>query len=145
MASVKGKHTRPELIVRKYLHRRGLRFRLHDRSLPGKPDLVFPKFRAVVQVHGCYWHRHVGCRYATTPSTNTEFWREKLDRNVGRDKRNEFALRELGWNVFVVWECETRSLGRLDSLCDAITHLSHSDRRPRRFPSRHKVDRDRSL
>jgi len=108
MAAVAPKHTKPELAVRKGLHRLGFRFRLHDRKLPGSPDLVLPKYSAVIFVHGCYWHRHQGCRYATTPSTRPEFWEAKFDANVERDRRNQKKLRQVGWRVFVIWECALR-------------------------------------
>ena len=104
MSGIRGRDTKPEKQVRSCLHRSGLRFRLHAR-LPGKPDLVFPKHRAVVFVHGCFWHRHAGCRYATTPSSNVEFWQTKFEANVARDKRVMRALRKDGWRVFVVWAC----------------------------------------
>lgn len=104
MSGIRGRDTKPEKQVRSYLHRAGLRFRLHA-SLPGKPDLVLPKHHAVVFVHGCFWHRHSGCRYATTPSSNIEFWQEKFDANVARDKRVTRQLRKAGWRVFVVWSC----------------------------------------
>jgi len=105
MAGIRGKDTRPELMVRRALHARGFRYRLNVRSLPGTPDLVFPKRRAVVFIHGCYWHRHEGCRYATTPATNTEFWTSKFAANVARDARNVRDLRVAGWRVGIIWEC----------------------------------------
>lgn len=104
MSGIRGRDTKPEKQVRSFLHRAGLRFRLHA-ALPGKPDLVFPKHRAVVFVHGCFWHRHAGCRYATTPSSNAGFWQTKFDANVARDKRVTRQLRREGWRVFVVWSC----------------------------------------
>lgn len=109
MSRVKGKNTTPELRVRRLAHALGYRFRLHRRDLPGKPDLVFPRLRKVILVHGCFWHRHAGCRLATRPKSNTEFWDSKFKRNVDRDRRVEAELRKIGWNVLVVWECETRN------------------------------------
>ena len=106
MSGIKGKDTKPELQVRKYLHSRGLRFRLHVKDLPGKPDLVFPKYKTVVFVHGCFWHQHTGCKYATMPSSRVNFWTNKLSENVMRDSYQIAALEGLGWRVFVVWECE---------------------------------------
>jgi DNA mismatch endonuclease (patch repair protein) len=126
MSGIRGKNTRPEIIVRQYLHRAGLRFRLHDRNLPGKPDLVFPKYRAVVQVHGCFWHQHRGCKYAYTPATNTSFWLEKLRGNVERDKRAELALQDLGWKVLTVWECQVSNARVLHDLCAAIIDPAHT-------------------
>ncbi len=106
MSSIRGKDTKPEMTLRRALHARGFRFRLHVRDLPGRPDLVFPKFRAVVFVHGCFWHRHPGCPRATTPATRVEFWLEKFRANVSRDRRNSERLKESGWRVHTVWECE---------------------------------------
>jgi len=105
MSSIRGKNTRPERILRSLLFARGFRYRLHVRGLPGSPDLVFPKRRAVVFVHGCFWHRHEGCRYTTTPRTNEEFWQRKFLGNVDRDRRHVETLRSLGWRVATVWEC----------------------------------------
>lgn len=105
MSSIRGKNTRPERILRSLLFARGFRYRLHVRGLPGSPDLVFPKHRAVVFVHGCFWHRHEGCRYTTNPRTNEVFWQQKFQENVDRDRRHVEALRGLGWRVATVWEC----------------------------------------
>jgi len=105
MSGIRGKDTRPELIVRSYLHRAGLRFRLHAK-LPGKPDLVLPKYRTIVFVHGCFWHRHAGCRYATVPTNNAAFWKEKFASNVQRDAKVKAQLEEMGWRVLVVWSCQ---------------------------------------
>ena len=107
MARIRGRDTKPEMIVRRIAHALGFRFRLHRRDLPGSPDLVFPKYRAVIMVHGCFWHRHPGCRYASSPKTRVRFWEAKFEGNVVRDRRNEEALGELGWRVMVIWECET--------------------------------------
>ena len=106
MSRIRGKDSQPELALRRVLHRLGLRYRLHAKELPGKPDLVFPRYKTVVFVHGCFWHRHEGCKIATTPKSNTPFWVEKFDKNVVRDSRVATTLRDLGWHVFVVWECE---------------------------------------
>jgi DNA mismatch endonuclease (patch repair protein) len=115
MARVKGKNTGPEIAVRRFLHAAGLRFRLHRTDLPGKPDIVLPKYRLAIFVHGCFWHRHPGCRRATQPNTRREFWTLKLANNAERDARNVAELRRLGWRVGVVWECETRDLSTLKS------------------------------
>lgn len=108
MSRIRGRDTTPERTVRSALHRLGYRFRLHRPDLPGRPDIVLPRFSAVIFVHGCFWHRHPGCRYSTTPSTRASFWQHKFDQNVARDRRNLAALREIGWRVLCVWECETK-------------------------------------
>jgi len=105
MSGIRGKDTKPELIVRSFLHRAGLRFRTHAK-LPGKPDLVLPKYRTAVFVHGCFWHRHEGCRYATTPASNSAFWQEKFTSNVRRDAKVKQQLEEFGWRVLVIWACQ---------------------------------------
>ncbi|MCF5686490.1 very short patch repair endonuclease [Pseudomonas sp. PA-1-3F] len=115
MRAVKRAHTAPEIVVRQALHALGLRFRLHRRDLPGSPDIVLPKFRTVVFVHGCFWHRHPDCRYATTPKSRQEYWLPKFEANVGRDARKEAQLRDLGWRVVVMWECETKSFEALEA------------------------------
>ncbi|MBK5567426.1 very short patch repair endonuclease [Ensifer sp. SSB1] len=108
MAGIRGKDTKPELALRRALHARGFRFRLHARNVHGRPDLVLPKHGAVVFVHGCFWHRHAGCRYTTTPSTRPEFWQTKFEANVARDLAVKRALLEDGWRVATVWECALR-------------------------------------
>lgn len=105
MAGIRGKNTRPEMLLRRALHARGLRYRLHRSGLPGKPDLVFARYRAAIFVHGCFWHRHDGCRLATSPATRPEFWADKFAANVQRDGKNQSELIESGWRVAVVWEC----------------------------------------
>lgn len=116
MAGIRGRDTEPELALRRALHRQGFRFRLHTRELPGRPDLVLPRWRAAVLVHGCFWHRHTGCRYATVPATRPEFWSAKFAGNVERDKRNHETLLTAGWRVATVWECALR-----DDQVDAST------------------------
>lgn len=111
MASIKGTNTRPEIALRKALHALGLRYRLHDRKLPGRPDIVLPRWRAVVFVHGCFWHRHDGCRYATVPATRQQFWNEKFAANVSRDQRNLASLAAAEWRTRIVWECDLKTLG----------------------------------
>ena len=115
MAKVKSKHTAPELVVRQYLHAAGFRYRLHDKTLPGKPDVVLPKYRAVVFVQGCFWHGHgAGClrQSRQAPKDNADFWQAKFAYNQERDQRNQAELRAAGWRVFVVWECELRKSER---------------------------------
>jgi DNA mismatch endonuclease, patch repair protein len=106
MSRIRGKDTKPELTVRRLIHSLGFRFRLHRRDLPGAPDIVLPRLRRVIFVHGCFWHRHAGCRFAYNPKTNREFWQTKFDANVARDVRSLRSLRARGWSAEVVWECE---------------------------------------
>ncbi|WP_238383073.1 very short patch repair endonuclease [Rubripirellula obstinata] len=113
MASVTAKDTKPELVVRKLVHRLGYRYRLHVADLPGKPDLVFKRLRLVIFVNGCFWHQHRGCRKSKLPTMNRSFWTEKLFRNKQRDKQNKRRLTSLGWTYLVIWECETRRIDRL--------------------------------
>lgn len=123
MASIRGQDTRPEMMVRRFLHGKGFRYRLHARSLPGSPDLVLPKYRLAIFVHGCFWHRHTGCRYATIPDQNREKWQRKFVQNVERDQRNINQLLERGWRVIVVWECGLRTAEsriKLASLPDLV-------------------------
>ncbi|ANF53533.1 very short patch repair endonuclease [Brevundimonas naejangsanensis] len=108
MSAIRGADTRPELLVRRHLHAAGFRFRLHARELRGRPDVVMPRWNAAVFVHGCFWHRHTGCRYATTPATRPDFWREKFDRNMQRDAATLATLEDEGWRVATVWECALR-------------------------------------
>lgn len=120
MQSVSSENTKPEMLVRSFLHKNGFRFRLHSKKLPGHPDIVLPKYKTVIEVRGCFWHRHPGCRQATMPSSNVEFWQKKFKRNVDRDKKTEKQLNELGWNLIVVWECELKSDEFLKSLPSLI-------------------------
>ncbi len=120
MARIRSKDTSPEIALRRELHRLGLRYVLNNSRLPGKPDLVFPRFRAVVFVHGCFWHRHAGCNVATTPKSNTDFWKSKFDRNVARDTRVARELRDLGWRVYTAWECELQSKSKARMTAERI-------------------------
>ena len=113
MSQIGGKDTKPELIVRSLVHRLGYRFRLHRSDLPGKPDIVLPRHDKVIFVHGCFWHRHPRCRYTTTPRTRAAFWKAKFEQNKKRDRRATRELRKLGWDVLVVWECQTKDPDRL--------------------------------
>jgi len=108
MSRIRGKDTSIEVAVRKYLFRLGFRFRKNDKRLPRKPDVVLPKYKTVIFVHGCFWHRHPGCKLAATPKTRIDFWKEKFARNVSNDQKNRSELNSLGWNVFVLWECELK-------------------------------------
>lgn len=117
MAKVRGKGSKPEMLVRRLVHAMGFRYRLHDRRLPGSPDLVFPKLRKAVFVHGCFWHRHpdIHCKLARMPKTRLDFWRPKLQGNRERDLRHEGQLEALGWQIFVVWECQMRDKEQLEN------------------------------
>ena len=109
MSRIRGKDTKPEVLLRSLLHRAGYRFRLHGPDLPGKPDIVLRKYKTVIFVHGCFWHRHEGCPGATTPKTRTEFWNAKFRGTVERDRRKKAELERIGWKVLTVWECELKS------------------------------------
>lgn len=115
MARIKQKNTTPEMRVRRAVHRLGFRFRLHRRDLPGAPDLVFPRLRQVVFVHGCFWHQHAGCKRAHAPKSQLEYWQPKLAKNVWRDRAHIFELQNRGWRVGIIWECETTSAELLNS------------------------------
>ncbi len=130
MSRISGRDTAPELRVRRLLHGMGFRYRLHVKDMPGKPDLVFPRARAVLFVHGCFWHMH-RCKYGKpAPATNRTFWAEKRRSNVARDKKNRRLLRKDGWRVFEIWECHTRDVGRMsERLSTLIGILRHSKRR----------------
>jgi DNA mismatch endonuclease (patch repair protein) len=118
MAAVHSENTKPEMAVRRTVHAMGYRYRLHDRKLPGKPDLVFASRRKTIFVHGCFWHRHRGCKYATTPKTRTDFWEAKFAANVARDRRNRRELKRLGWAVLTVWQCELKKPEKLAERLD---------------------------
>ena len=128
MAAVKGKDTKPEMIVRKYLFSRGLRFRVQVRKLPGTPDIVLPKYKTAIFVNGCFWHGHEGCKYFRLPKSNVEFWKEKIERNIERDKESMQALFDLGWKVVRVWECELRNkANREETLNKIYTSITSPD------------------
>ena len=113
MASIGQKNTKPELAVRSALHRLGYRFRLHRKDLPGRPDIVLPRYRVIILVHGCFWHQHRGCSLSSRPTTNSAFWQEKFRANKERDERNVRDLEAMGWRVHIIWECETKNRGEL--------------------------------
>ncbi len=129
MSHIHGKDTKPEEIVRKYLFSHGLRYRKNDSRLPGKPDIVFPGCKAVVFVNGCFWHKHEGCKYFVWPKSHVDFWKEKILSNVARDQRNYQALKDQGWTVFVIWECELKknvAEKNLSALLQKLTYLRNS-------------------
>ena len=120
MSRIRGKNTKPEILVRKGLHARGFRFRLHNKKLPGSPDIVLPKYGVAIMVNGCFWHGHKGCRYATKPKSNVEFWETKIARNRHRDEVTNAHLEALGWHVVTVWECELSTGLQLDDRLNAL-------------------------
>lgn len=128
MAGIRGRDTKPEIALRRGLHALGLRYRLHDKRLPGKPDLVFPRFRAAIFVHGCFWHRHQDCRFTTTPATRPDFWSVKFDANVQRDQRNLEALHIAGWRTAIVWECAVKAEGGV-SIAEEVSAWLHGTER----------------
>lgn len=132
MSKIRGRDTRPELLVRKYLFSRGYRYRLNNPRLPGKPDIVLRKYRTAIFVNGCFWHGHVGCRYFVLPKSNVEFWRGKIERNRERDRKELRLLAEMGWHTIVVWECQLRPAVRrqtLESLDYTLNRIYIEDRR----------------
>ena len=120
MSRIRSRDTSPELRVRSLLHRAGYRYRLHVKEMPGKPDIVMRRYRTVVFVNGCFWHRHPNCRYATTPKNNIDYWHQKFQRNVARDRVAHDALARSGWTVLVIWECQTRDKASLRELIEKI-------------------------
>lgn len=120
MSRIRGKNTKPEILVRKGLHARGFRFRLHNKKLPGRPDIVLPKYGVAIMVNGCFWHGHNGCQYATKPKSNVEFWETKIARNRHRDEVTTAHLEALDWTVMTIWECELRNSFQLDDRLDAL-------------------------
>jgi DNA mismatch endonuclease (patch repair protein) len=115
MARVKNRNTAPEIVVRQALHRMGYRFRLHRKDLPGHPDIVLPKYKKVIFVHGCFWHGHEDCPRAARPTTNVDFWNAKIDKNIARDCEAHRALGALGWGILVIWQCQIRDQARLEA------------------------------
>lgn len=135
MSSIRSGNTKPELALRRTLHRLGFRYRLHGPKLPGKPDLTFPRYRAVLFVHGCFWHRHEGCRFATTPSSNKEFWSEKFSANIKRDRKAVESLLATGWRVGVAWECLFKGGEFEVALAEIREFLTSSENRYAEWPS----------
>ncbi len=127
MSCIKGKNTKPEEIVRKYLFSKGLRYRKNDKKLPGTPDIVLPKYKTVIFVNGCFWHGHEGCRYFVVPKTNTEFWVNKIETNKQRDNREINELQTLGWKVIVVWECQLKKNCRDITLLQILNSIINHD------------------
>lgn len=136
MAAIRGKDTKPELLVRKFLFSRGFRYRLNHPRLPGHPDIVLRKYRTVIFVNGCFWHGHENCRYFRLPKTNVDFWKNKIERNRERDKEEQHRLAEMGWHCVTVWECQLKPKVRartLESLAYTLNHIFLEDRKTRTF------------
>ncbi len=123
MSRIKGKNTKPEMLVRKFLHAAGFRYRLHVKYLPGKPDIVLPKYKTVIFVHGCFWHGHEHCKYYVVPKTRTEWWLNKINGNIANDKKAFVLLKELDWNIIEIWECELKALKIENTLPLLLTEL----------------------
>ena len=149
MSKIRGKNTKPEILVRKGLHARGFRFRLQDKKLPGRPDIVLPKYGVAIMVNGCFWHGHKGCRYATKPKSNVEFWEAKIARNRHRDEVTNAHLEALGWHVITVWECELRGksivTSRLDTLAEEIREVGVVQHKQREFSKKNKREAKTAL
>jgi DNA mismatch endonuclease, patch repair protein len=124
MSRIKGKDTKPEMIVRKFLFSKGFRYRLHDKRLPGKPDIVLPKYKTVIFIHGCFWHGHDECKYFVVPKTRTEWWLNKIIGNISNDSRNTDSLIQEGWKVLVIWECELKPAKKDTKLFSLLTVLT---------------------
>ena len=124
MQQIKAKNTRPEMLVRRFLHAHGFRYKLHDKTLPGKPDLVLPKYKTVIFVHGCFWHGHKGCKYYVVPKTRTEWWLKKVKTNKANDAKAIYALQKLGWKVIVIWECLLKTAAIEKTLAELVSKIS---------------------
>jgi DNA mismatch endonuclease (patch repair protein) len=120
MSRIHAEDTKPELAVRSFIHRKGYRFRLHDKNLPGKPDIVLKKYKTVIFVHGCFWHQHKGCKRASVPKSNMDYWIPKLEGNKVKDRKNRCLLKRLGWTVIVIWECEAENIKKLKKIIKEI-------------------------
>lgn len=126
MSRIKGKDTKPEILVRKYLFSQGFRYRLYDKTLPGKPDIILPKYKTVVFVHGCFWHKHEECRYFVVPKTRTEWWMNKINGNVENDRKKREQLEQMGWKIIIVWECELKKEKRDQTLTDIVAKIKQN-------------------
>lgn len=123
MSQIKGENTKPEIVVRKFLFSKGFRYSLHNKKLPGRPDIVLRKYKVIIFVHGCFWHGHKNCKYFVIPKTRTEWWTDKINKNIVRDEKNKKKLQELGWNVIEIWECQLKTQDKPQVLDDLILKL----------------------
>lgn len=126
MSRIKDRDTKPELLVRRHLHKAGIRYRLHSKFLPGKPDIAIQKYRVAIEVRGCFWHGHKGCEHFRLPKTNTDFWREKIGSNIRRDEKNAFSLTQMGYQLMIVWECELKEANRAEKLAEIEQFIFHA-------------------
>lgn len=126
MSRIRGKDTKAEELVRKYLFSQGFRYRKNDSRLPGKPDIVLPKYKTVIFVNGCFWHKHEGCKYFVWPKSNAEFWKDKIEKNCKRDNRDYSLLQQAGWHVIVIWECELKVASRETTLDNLLLHVKEN-------------------
>lgn len=145
MSAIKGKDTKPELLVRKFLFNRGFRYRLNHPRLPGHPDLVLRKYRTVIFVNGCFWHGHQGCKYYVLPKTNVEFWRDKIERNRNRDAEEQRQLASMGWHCITVWECQLKPKVRQQTLEALVYTLCHIFLEDRRIKSYEPIEEEHSM
>lgn len=127
MSRIKGKDTKPEMLVRKFLFSQGFRYRLHDKKLPGRPDIVLPRYKTVLFIHGCFWHGHEGCRYYIVPKTRTDWWLAKINTNISNDSRNIALLQETGWKVIVIWECSLKSTAIEETLLKLTKDITNTN------------------
>ncbi len=124
MSKISSKNTKPEILVRKYLFAHGFRFRVNDKRLPGKPDIVLPKYKSVIFVNGCFWHGHKNCKASTLPTSNTDFWRTKIESNIERDTKEQMQLEQMGYKVFIIWQCQLKSKERENTLQSIVEKLT---------------------
>lgn len=123
MSRIRSKDTKPEMLVRRFLHKNGFRYRLHVKTLPGKPDIVLPKYKTVIFIHGCFWHGHEGCKYYVVPKTRTEWWLNKIDGNIANDNNAKAVLQDAGWNIITIWECELKKSSLEETLKNLLESL----------------------
>jgi DNA mismatch endonuclease (patch repair protein) len=123
MSRIRSKDTKPEILVRKFLFSKGYRYKLHDKNLPGKPDIVLPKYKTVIFIHGCFWHGHKGCKYYVVPKTRTKWWVTKINGNIVNDKRKKASVKKLGWKVITIWECQLKINKREKTLISLLTKI----------------------
>ena len=124
MSQIKGKNTKPEMLVRTFLHAQGFRYKLHDKTLPGKPDIVLPKYKTVIFIHGCFWHGHKDCKYFVVPKTRTDWWLQKINGNIANDEKAMIALQQDGWKIIIVWECGLKGVKAAQTLKALIKKIS---------------------